>query len=262
MDYWERDRDTLMTQSEIERNARGMPEDVLLRVGNLDVYYGSLQVLWDVSLEVRSGEIVAVAGANGAGKTTLMKTISGLLRPAKGRIEFAGKNITDMNAYDIVGHGISQVPEGRRLFPDMTVLENLMIGSYSRSARGVKDENLARVYDLFPILEERKNQLSKTLSGGQQQMVAIGRGLMSNPKLMIIDEMSLGLSPLIVLDLFKVLHEIQARGVTVLLVEQNVWQTLHEADRAYVIETGKIVLSGNALELTEEEKIKNAYFGA
>lgn len=249
-----------MTQ--IERNTKGMPEEVLLRVDNLDVYYGSLQVLWDVSLEVRSGEIVAVAGANGAGKTTLMKTISGLLRPAKGSIEFAGENITDMKAYDIVGHGISQVPEGRRLFPEMTVLENLMIGSYSASARGVKDENLAKIYDLFPILEERKNQLAKTLSGGQQQMVAIGRGLMSNPKLMIIDEMSLGLSPLIVSDLFRVLHEIQERGVTVLLVEQNVWQTLHEADRAYVIETGKIVLSGNALELTEEEKIKSAYFGA
>lgn len=239
-----------------------MTEEVLLRIENLDVYYGSLQVLWDVSLEVRSGEIVALAGANGAGKTTLMKTISGLLRPARGSIAFAGKDITSMRAYDIVAHGISQVPEGRRLFPEMTVLENLMIGSYSRAARSVKHENLARVYELFPILEERKNQLAKTLSGGQQQMVAIGRGLMSNPKLMIIDEMSLGLSPLIVTDLFRVLHEIQARGVTVLLVEQNVWQTLHEANRAYVIETGNIVLSGNALELTEEEKVRNAYFGA
>jgi branched-chain amino acid transport system ATP-binding protein len=239
-----------------------MQDEVLLRVNSIDVFYGSLQVLWDVSIEVKSGEIVAVAGANGAGKTTLMKTISGMLHPAQGSIEFAGEDITNRNAYDIVGHGISQVPEGRRLFPEMTVLENLVIGSYSREARAEKKRNLARVYDLFPILAERKNQLSKTLSGGQQQMVAIGRGLMSNPKLMIIDEMSLGLSPLIVLDLFKVLHEIQARGVTVLLVEQNVWQTLHEADRAYVIETGRIVLSGNALELTEEEKIKDAYFGA
>jgi branched-chain amino acid transport system ATP-binding protein len=245
----------------MEGTTAEMSEEPLLQVDNLDVYYGSLQVLWDVSLEVRSGEIVAVAGANGAGKTTLMKTISGLLRPAKGSISFAGRDITNMNAYDIVGHGISQVPEGRRLFPDMTVLENLMIGSYSRNARGMKDKNLARVYDLFPILEERKNQLAKTLSGGQQQMVAIGRGLMANPSLMIIDEMSLGLSPLIVLDLFRVLHEIQERGVTVLLVEQNVWQTLHEADRAYVIETGNIVLSGNALELTEEEVVRDAYFG-
>lgn len=239
-----------------------MPDEVLLRVDNIDVFYGSLQVLWDVSIEVRSGEIVAIAGANGAGKTTLMKTISGILHPVTGSIEFAGEDITNMNAYDIVGHGISQVPEGRRLFPEMTVLENLMIGSYDGKARAVKQENLARVYDLFPILAERKNQVAKTLSGGQQQMVAIGRGLMSNPKLMIIDEMSLGLSPLIVLDLFKILHEIQARGVTVLLVEQNVWQTLHEADRAYIIETGRIVLSGNALELAEEEKVKNAYFGA
>ena len=239
-----------------------MPDEVLLRVDNIDVFYGSLQVLWEVSIEVRSGEIVAIAGANGAGKTTLMKTISGILHPAKGSIEFAGEDVTNMNAFDIVGHGISQVPEGRRLFPEMTVLENLMIGSYNGKARAVRQENLARVYDLFPILAERKNQVAKTLSGGQQQMVAIGRGLMANPKLIIIDEMSLGLSPLIVLDLFKILHEIQARGVTVLLVEQNVWQTLHEADRAYVIETGRIVLSGNALELTEEEKIKNAYFGS
>ena len=239
-----------------------MPDEVLLRVDSIDVFYGSLQVLWDVSIEVRTGEIVAVAGANGAGKSTLMKTISGLLHPAKGSIQFAGQDITNMNAYDIVGHGISQVPEGRRLFPEMTVLENLMIGSYDGRARAAKEENLERVYDLFPILAERKNQVAKTLSGGQQQMVAIGRGLMSNPKLMIIDEMSLGLSPLIVLDLFKVLQEIQARGVTVLLVEQNVWQTLHEADRAYIIETGRIVLSGNALELTEEERVKDAYFGA
>ena len=239
-----------------------MSDEVLLRVDNIDVFYGSLQVLWDVSIEVKTGEIVAIAGANGAGKTTLMKTISGILHPVTGSIEFAGEDITNMNAYDIVGHGISQVPEGRRLFPDMTVLENLKIGSYDGKARAVRQENLERVYDLFPILAERKNQVAKTLSGGQQQMVAIGRGLMSNPRLMIIDEMSLGLSPLIVLDLFKILHEIQARGVTVLLVEQNVWQTLHEADRAYIIETGRIVLSGNALELAEEEKVKNAYFGA
>ena len=239
-----------------------MPDEVLLRVDDIDVFYGSLQVLWDVSIEVKTGEIVAIAGANGAGKTTLMKTISGILHPVTGSIEFAGEDITNMNAYDIVGQGISQVPEGRRLFPEMTVLENLMIGSYHGKARAVKQENLERVYDLFPILAERKNQVAKTLSGGQQQMVAIGRGLMANPKLMIIDEMSLGLSPLIVLDLFKILHEIQSRGVTVLLVEQNVWQTLHEADRAYIIETGRIVLSGNALELAEEEKVKNAYFGA
>jgi branched-chain amino acid transport system ATP-binding protein len=239
-----------------------MPEEALLRISNIDVYYGSLQVMWDVSLEVKSGEIVAIAGANGAGKTTLLKTISGVLHPARGSIHFSGKDITNTNAYEIVAEGISQVPEGRRLFPDMTVLQNLVIGSYNRNARPNRDENLARVYELFPILEERKNQLAKTLSGGQQQMVAIGRGLMANPRLIIIDEMSLGLSPLIVSDLFRVLHEIRARGVTVLLVEQNVWQTLHEADRAYVMETGRIVLSGNASDLREEEEVRNAYFGA
>lgn len=238
-----------------------MAKDALLRVNGIDAYYGSLQVLWDVSLEVRSQEIVSIAGANGAGKTTLLKTISGVMHPTKGSIEFAGQDITRMNAYEIVGQGISQVPEGRRLFPEMTVQQNLLIGSYSRHARSRRSENLAKVYELFPILKERKNQLAKTLSGGQQQMVAIGRGLMANPQVIIIDEMSLGLSPLIVSELFRVLHEIQARGVTVLLVEQNVWQTLHEADRAYVLETGRIVLSGNACDLREEEQVREAYFG-
>lgn len=238
-----------------------MSREVLLQVNNIDVFYGNLQVLWDVSLEVRSGEIVAIAGANGAGKSTLLKTISGVLHPRKGSIEFTGNDITNWNAFDIVNLGISQVPEGRQLFPDMTVIQNLNIGSYNRNARRERNENLARVYKLFPILEERKKQLAKTLSGGQQQMVAIGRGLMSNPRLMIIDEMSLGLSPLIVSELFRVLHEIRAGGVTILLVEQNVWQTLHEADRAYVLETGRIVLGGNAIDLIEEEEVRNAYFG-
>jgi branched-chain amino acid transport system ATP-binding protein len=238
-----------------------MSEEVLLRVSNIDVFYGGAQALWDVSLEVRSGEIVALAGSNGAGKSTLLKTISGAIHPAKGSIEFAGMNITKLNAYDIVAQGISQVPEGRRLFPEMTVLENLVIGSYNGKARAKREENLTRVYELFPVLKERKNQLAKTLSGGEQQMVAIGRGLMSNPRMIIIDEMSLGLSPLIVCDLFRVLHAIRARGITVLLVEQNVWQSLHEADSAYVIETGRIVLSGTALELCEEEEVREAYFG-
>ena len=239
-----------------------MPDEALLRVDNVDVHYGSLQVLWDVSLEVREQEMVAIAGANGAGKSTLLKTISGLLHPTQGSIEFNGRDISRTGAFEIVNRGISQVPEGRRLFPDMTVLQNLRIGSYNRKARPKRDENLERVYKLFPILKERKNQLAKTLSGGQQQMLAIGRGLMSNPRLLIIDEMSLGLSPLIVQDLFKVLHEIKAQGITILLVEQNVWRTLHEADRAYVIETGRIVLSGDALDLCEDEEIRSAYFGA
>jgi branched-chain amino acid transport system ATP-binding protein len=238
-----------------------MSQDVLLQVNHIDVFYDNLQVLWDISLEVRSGELVAIAGANGAGKTTLLKTISGVLHPRRGNIQFAGNDITQLNAYDIVHLGISQVPEGRKLFPDMTVMQNLNIGSYNHNARSKRDENLERVYKLFPILEERSKQLAKTLSGGQQQMVAIGRGLMANPTLMIIDEMSLGLSPLIVSELFRVLHEIKASGVTILLVEQNVWQTLHEADRAYVIETGRIVLSGTARDLIEEEEVRNAYFG-
>lgn len=236
-------------------------QEALLRIKNIDVYYGSLQILHSVSLEVNNGEIVAIAGANGAGKTTLLKTISGVLHPKAGNIEFSGKDITNLNSYDIVAEGISQVPEGRKLFPEMTVAENLNIGSYNSQAREKREANLARVYDLFPVLKDREGQLAKTLSGGEQQMVAIGRGLMSNPKLMIMDEMSLGLSPLIVSDLFKVLHEIRQRGITILLVEQNVWQTLHEADRAYVIETGRIVLSGNAAELMEEEDVRNAYFG-
>ena len=238
-----------------------MSEEVLLQVDNIDVFYGNLQVLWGISLVVNSGEIVAIAGANGAGKTTLLKTISGVLHPAQGSIEFAGRDITNMNASDIVGQGISQIPEGRQLFPEMTVAQNLFIGSYNRGARASRDQNLTRVYELFPVLEERKKQLAKTLSGGEQQMVAIGRGLMANPKLMIIDEMSLGLSPLIVSELFQVLHEVRNRGITILLVEQNVWQTLNKADRAYVIETGRIVLSGKANDLMDEEDVRNAYFG-
>ena len=238
-----------------------MSEEVLLQVDNIDVFYGNLQVLWGISLVVNSGEIVAIAGANGAGKTTLLKTISGVLHPAQGSIEFAGRDITNMNASDIVGQGISQIPEGRQLFPEMTVAQNLFIGSYTRGARASRDQNLTRVYELFPVLEERKKQLAKTLSGGEQQMVAIGRGLMANPRLMIIDEMSLGLSPLIVSELFQVLNEVRNRGITILLVEQNVWQTLHNADRAYVIETGRIVLSGKANDLMDEEDVRNAYFG-
>lgn len=238
-----------------------MSDEVLLQVNNIDVFYGNLQVLWDISLVINSGEIVAIAGANGAGKTTLLKTISGVLHPAQGSIEFAGKGITKMHASDIVGQGISQIPEGRQLFPEMTVAQNLFIGSYNRGARAKRDQNLTRVYELFPVLEERKKQLAKTLSGGEQQMVAIGRGLMANPRLMIIDEMSLGLSPLIVSELFQVLNEIRNRGITILLVEQNVWQTLKKADRAYVIETGRIVLSGKANDLMDEEDVRNAYFG-
>ena len=238
-----------------------MPDEALLRASNIDVFYGNLQVLWDISLEVRNGEMVALAGANGAGKSTLLNTISGLVHPTKGSIEFAGKEISHSSAHEIVSMGISQVPEGRKPFPEMTVLQNLVIGSYSPKARAKRKENLKRVYEFFPLLKQRKNQLAKTLSGGEQQMLVIGRGLMSNPRILIIDEMSLGLSPIFVHDLFRVLHAIKADGVTILLVEQNVWQTLHEADRAYIIETGRIAMSGNARDLCEEEEVRNAYFG-
>lgn len=239
-----------------------MPEETLLKVSNIDTFYGSFQALWDVSLAVKPGEIVAIIGANGSGKSTLLNTISGIMHPARGSIEFEGKSITTLDPFQIVAFGISQVPEGRRIFPNMTVLENIIIGSYNRKARSQREQNLERVYELFPILEKRKNQLSKTLSGGEQQMLAIGRGLMSNPKLMLFDEMSLGLAAIILNELYEALREIRARGITVILVEQNVRRSLKEADRAYIMEAGRIVLSGNVAELREEEKVKKAYFGA
>jgi len=239
-----------------------MPEEKLLKVSHIDVFHGSFQALWDVSLSVKPGEIVAIIGANGSGKSTLLDTISGLVHPAKGSIEFESKNISALEPFEIVGLGISQVPEGRRIFPDLTALENLMIGSYNRQARSKRAQNLQRVYQLFPVLEERKAQLAKTLSGGEQQMLAIGRGLMSDPKLMLLDEMSLGLAPMLVTELYRVLREIREKGITILFVEQNVRRSLTEADRAYIMEAGRVVLSGNAAELREEEKVKKAYFGA
>ena len=238
-----------------------MPEETLLKVSNIDTFYGSFQALWDVSLAVKPGEIVAIIGANGSGKSTLLNTISGIMHPARGSIEFEGRSITTLDPFQIVALGISQVPEGRRIFPNMTVLENIIIGSYSRKARSQREQNLKRVYELFPILEKRKNQLSKTLSGGEQQMLAIGRGLMSNPKLMLFDEMSLGLAAIILNELYEALREIRARGITVILVEQNVKRSLKEADRAYIMEAGRVVLSGNVAELREEKTVKKAYFG-
>jgi len=237
-----------------------MSQEVLLKVSNIDVFYGSLQVLWDISLVANHGEVVAVIGANGSGKSTLFGAILGEVHPANGSIEFEEKNITALNPFQIVACGISEVPEGRRLFPTMTVLENLIVGSYARKARSMKQENLKRVYELFPRLEERKSQLAKTLSGGEQQMLAIGRGLMSNPTLILIDELSLGLSPIAINDIYKVLREIR-KEVTIILVEQNVQRSLKEADRAYIIEAGHIVLSGKVEDLREEEKIRKAYFG-
>jgi len=238
-----------------------MPEETLLKVSNLDTFYGSLQVLWDVSLEIKPGEIVAIIGANGSGKSSLLNTISGIIHPAKGSIAFEGKEITTLDPFQIVALGISQVPEGRGIFPDLTVLDNLILGSYNRKARPKKEQNLKMVYGLFPILKERKNQLAKTLSGGEQQMLVLGRGLMSDTKLMLLDEMSLGLAPIVLNDVYKALRKIRERGITILFVEQNVRRSLEEADRAYIMETGRVVLSGDVADLREEEEVKKAYFG-
>lgn len=234
----------------------------MLNVSHIDAFHGSFQALWDVSLSVEPKEVVAIIGANGSGKSTLLDSISGLVHPVKGRIEFNGKNISALEPFHIVDLGICQTPEGRGIFPDLTILENLIIGSYNHHARPKKAHNLKKVYELFPILEERKAQLGKTLSGGEQQMLALGRGLMSNPKLMLLDEISLGLAPLIIDELYRALKDIREGGITILFVEQNVRRSLTEADRAYILEAGRVVLSGNADELREEERIKKAYFGA
>ena len=238
-----------------------MREETLLKVNNLDTFYGGFQALWSVSLEVKPKEIVALIGANGSGKSTLLDTISGLIQSAKGSIEFEGKSITNLDPFQIVTLGISQVPEGRRIFPDLSVLDNLILGSYNRKARLKREQNLKMVYELFPILEERKNQLAKTLSGGEQQMLALGRGLMSDPKLMLLDEMSLGLAPIVINNVYKALKKIVERGITILFVEQNVRRSLEEAERAYIMEAGRVVLSGDVADLREEEKVKKAYFG-
>lgn len=245
----------------MQKHREEMSEATLLKVSHIDAFHGSFQALWDVSLSIKPAEIVAIIGANGSGKSTLLDTISGLVHPAEGDIEFEGKNISALEPFRIVDLGISQVPEGRRVFPDLSVMENLFIGSYNRKARSDKAQNLKQVQQLFPVLKARKTQLAKTLSGGEQQMLAIGRSLMSSPKLMLLDEMSLGLAPIIVNELYRVLREIRERGITILFVEQNVRRSLTEADRAYIMETGRIVLSGNVEELREEEKVKKAYFG-
>jgi branched-chain amino acid transport system ATP-binding protein len=239
-----------------------MPEETLLEVSHIDVFHGSFQALWDVSLTIKTGEIVAIIGANGSGKSTLLDTISGIVHPAKGGIEFEEKDISTLEPFHIVGLGISQVPEGRRVFPDLTVLENLIIGSYNHNARSKREQNLQRVYQFFPVLGERKSQLAKTLSGGEQQMLALGRGLMSDPKLILLDEMSLGLAPIVINELYRILKEIRDRGITILFVEQNVRRSLTEADRAYIMEAGRVVLSGDVAKLREEERVKKAYFGA
>lgn len=238
-----------------------MNGNTILEVNHIDVFHGSFQALWNVSLCVNEGEITAIIGANGSGKSTLMETISGLLHPAAGTIEFEGKDISGLQPFEILDVGISLLPEGGRIFPDLTVLENLKIGSYNPKARSESAGNLQRVYQLFPVLEAKRARLAKTLSGGEKQMLALGRSLMSAPKLMLLDEMSLGLAPILVNDLYGALREITARGITILFVEQNVRRSLVEADTAYIMETGRIVLSGQVDDLREEEKVKKAYFG-
>ncbi len=233
----------------------------MLRVDNIDVFYGEVQALWGVSLEVHEGEIVALIGSNGAGKTTTLRTISGLLRPRSGHIFFQDRDISQEAPSEIVALGIAHIPEGRQLWPGMSVEENLRLGAYNSNARPHVEESLAWVYELFPRLKERRRQRAGTLSGGEQQMCAIARGLMSRPRLLMLDEPSLGLAPMLVEMVFEVLQRINKEGVTILLVEQNVHHALEIADRAYVLETGHITLSGPARDLVENEHVRRAYLG-
>ena len=234
----------------------------MLSLTNVDVFYGSIQALWQASLEVRAGEIVTIVGSNGAGKSTILRTITGLLKPKRGAIEYKGKAIHQMGADEIVREGISMVPEGRELFPRMSVRENLELGAaYVDNARSKTAESLEWVYSLFPKLRERATQLAGTLSGGEQQMVAIGRALMSRPSILLMDEPSLGLSPLIVREVFQTTQRINREGLTILLVEQNVRQSLKMSHRAYVLENGRIVMEGVGRELMENAHVKEAYLG-
>ncbi|HTP51545.1 MAG TPA: ABC transporter ATP-binding protein [Anaeromyxobacteraceae bacterium] len=234
----------------------------MLRLQKLSFSYGDLRVLWDVDLEVKEGEIVTVVGANGAGKSTALRNISRLLLPSSGRITFEGRDLARLQSHEVVELGIVQVPEGRRIFPDMTVEENLRMGSFVRSARKDRAANMERCFALFPRLKERQRQLGGTMSGGEQQMLAIARGLMANPRLLLLDEPSLGLSPLFVKGIFEIIQEINRQGTTILLVEQNVYQSLRVSRRAYVLETGRVVLSGSGEELLGNEHVKKAFLGA
>jgi branched-chain amino acid transport system ATP-binding protein len=233
----------------------------MLEVQNVDVFYGDVQVLWDVSFNVQKGEIVALIGANGSGKTTSLNTVSSILRPRKGAVTYEGQPLHTREPHELVGLGIAHVPEARRLFPDMTVKENLLLGALTPEAKKARPEMLDRVYGIFPRLKEREKQAAGTMSGGEQQMCAIARGLMSKPRLLMLDEPSLGLSPILVADIFRVIAEVHDAGVTVLLVEQNVFKTLAVADRAYVLENGRIVLEGTGKDLLNDEHVKKAYLG-
>jgi branched-chain amino acid transport system ATP-binding protein len=233
----------------------------MLKVNNINASYGNIQALWDISFTIEKGEIFALIGSNGAGKSTLLKTLTGLLRPTSGDAEFLGKRIDRLPTHQIVEMGISHIPEGGRLFPDMSVQENLEMGSYNIRVWKQKKETLLHVYDIFPVLKERHNQLARTLSGGEKQMLAIGRGLMSKPVLCMFDEPSYGLSPKFVVEVFEVIKSLCQQGITILLVEQNVRHTLEIADRACVIENGRVSLEGRCGELLTNEHIKKAYLG-
>ena len=233
----------------------------MLNIENLGVKYGAFHALRDVSLSIPEGKVVSIVGANGAGKTTLINTISGLLRPAGGRIVFDGRHLERMEGHAIAALGIAQVPEGRKLFPDMTVYENLMLGGYIPLARARRAETMEEVFQLFPILRQRRGQLARTLSGGEQQMLAIGRALMMRPRLIMFDEPSLGLAPLLVRAIFESIGHLKARGMTILLVEQNVRQSLQIADYAYVLETGRIVIEGAGRQVLDNEHTQKAYLG-
>ena len=237
-----------------------MSDNAALKVGGLDVQYKDFQALWNVSLEVRQGEIVSVIGANGSGKSTLLNTIAGLLSPSRGTIKFFGERIDGLLPHETVPRGITLVPEGRRVFPRLTVFENLVMGSYIPRTRAGKDEMLKKIYELFPILRARHNQMANTLSGGEQQMLAIGRAMMSEPKLILCDEISLGLAPVVIKDIYKRLGQINREGITIVLVEQDIKRSLKVANRAYIMLEGKVVLEGQPATLTEEQ-VKKAYFG-
>lgn len=233
----------------------------MLSVKSLSVFYGKLQALWDISLNVENKSLTAVLGSNGAGKSTVLNTFAGLLKPSSGSIIFEGQNVSDYEPYERVEAGLSLIPEGGRLFPYQVVEENLEIGAYGKRARADLRRRLEWVYHLFPILKSRRKQMAGTLSGGEQKQLTIARGLMSNPKLLMLDEPSLGLSPIIVLEVFKLIKQISGTGVTILLVEQDVYQTLKLAERVFVLEAGKIVMEGSGRELMEEDSIKKAYLG-
>ena len=233
----------------------------MLKVTDLQVYYGVIQALKGISFEVNEGEVIALIGANGAGKTTILHTVTGLINQKAGKIEFEGKDISHTPAYKIVAEGMAHVPEGRRVFAELSVYDNLMMGAYTRKDKKEIAETLAMVYKRFPRLEERKKQMAGTLSGGEQQMLAMGRALMSKPKIILMDEPSLGLSPIFVNEIFDIIKAVSASGTTVLLVEQNAKKALSIADRAYVLETGKIILEGDAKVLMNDERVKKAYLG-